>query len=68
MYSVLDECSNQKSTRKCHNAFIEFQEFNDTLFKNKILRHSMRGIKSKKHNLGTYKTNKIPLSCFDEKI
>ena len=27
----------------------------------------MRGIKSKNHNLGTYKTNKISLSCFDDK-
>ena len=27
----------------------------------------MRGIKSKIHNLDTYETNKISLSCFDEK-
>ena len=27
----------------------------------------MRGIKSKSHNLGTYKTNSISLSCFDDK-
>ena len=26
----------------------------------------MRGIKSKNHNLGSYKTNKISLSCLDE--
>ena len=41
-------------------------EFYDTLFKKKILRHTMRGIKSKNHNLGTYETNKISL-CFDDK-
>ena len=29
--------------------------------------YSMRGIKSKNHNLGIYKTNKISLSCFDDK-
>ena len=46
MYSILDESSNEKSTNKGHNAFIEFQEFHDTLFKKKILRHTMRGIKS----------------------
>ena len=67
MYSILDENSNKKSTNKGHNAFIEFQEFHDTLFQKKILRHQMRGIKSKNHNLGTYKTNKISLSCFDDK-
>ena len=33
MYSILDETNNEKSTNKGHNAFIEFQEFHDTLFK-----------------------------------
>ena len=27
----------------------------------------MRGIKPKNHNFGTYETNKISLSCFDDK-
>ena len=27
----------------------------------------MRGIKPKNHNFGIYKTNKISLSCFDDK-
>ena len=67
MYSILDESNNEKSTSKCRNAFIEFKEFCNTLFKKKILRHTMRGIKSKNHNLGTYKTNKRSLSCFDDK-
>ena len=67
MYSILDESSNEKSTNKGHNAFIEFQEFHDTLFKKKILRQTMRGINSKKYNFGTYKTNKISLSGFDDK-
>ena len=67
MYSILDESNNGKSTNKGHNAFIEFQEFHDTLFKKKIIRHTMRGIKSKNHNLGTYETNKRSLSCFDDK-
>ena len=67
MYSILDESNNEKSTNKGHNAFIEFQEFHDTLFKKKILRHTMREIKSKNHNLGTYENNKRFLSCFDDK-
>ena len=66
MYSILGESSNEKSTNKGHNDFIEFQEFHNTLFQKKILRHQMRGIKSKNHNLSTYKTNKISLSCFDD--
>ena len=67
MYSILDESNTEKSTSKGHNAFIEFQEFHDTLFQKNILRHQIRGIKSKNHNLGTYKTNKRSLSCFDDK-
>ena len=67
MYSILGETSNGKSINKGRNAFIEFQEFHNTLFQKKILRHKMRGIKSKTHNLGTYETNKISLSCFDDK-
>ena len=67
MYSILDERNNGKSTNKGDNAFIEFQEFYDTLFQKKILRHTMRRIKPKNHNLGTYETKKISLSCFDDK-
>ena len=67
VYSILDESNNKNSTNKSHNTFIEFQEFHDTLFQEKILRHTMRGIKPNNHNLGTYETNKISLSCFDNK-
>ena len=56
MYSILDESNNEKSINKGHNAFIKFHEFHDILFKKKVLRHAMRGIKSKNHNLGTYET------------
>ena len=67
MYSILDESNNEKITSKGHNGFIEFQEFYNTLFKKKILRHIMRRIGSKNHNLDTYETNKKSLSCFDDK-
>ena len=43
------------------------KEFYNTLFKKKVLRHTMRRIKSKNLNFGTYETNKISLSCFDDK-
>ena len=33
----------------------------------KIIRHKMRKIQTKKHKLGTYKIDKISLSCFDDK-
>ena len=59
MYSILDEKINEKSTNKGHNAFIEFQEFQNTLIKKTILRELMTGIKPENHNLGTNETNKI---------
>ena len=49
------------------NIVAEFNEFKDTLFNKKILRHKMRRIQTKKHKLGTYEINKISLSCFDDK-
>ena len=52
---------------KGHNAFIQFQEFYDTLFKKKIIRDTMRDVKFKNHNLGTCETNKRSVSCFDFK-
>ena len=67
MYSIPHERNNEKSTNKEHNALIEYKEFADTLFQKKILRHTMRGIKSKNHSLGTYEANKKSLSCFDDK-
>ena len=67
MYSILDESNNEKITSKGHNSFIEFQDIYDTLFKKKILRHTMRRIGSKNHNLGTYENNNRSLSCFDDK-
>ena len=67
MYSILDENNNEKSTNKGHNAFKGFKEFQDTLFQKKVLRHKMRVIKSRNHNLGIYETNKMSLSCFDDK-
>ena len=66
MYSILDEGNNEKSTIKSHNVFIEFQELYYTLFKKIIPTHTMRGEKSKNHNLGTYETNKRFLACFDD--
>ena len=45
----------------------EFDKFKDVLFNKKIIRHKMKKIQSKKHKLGTYETDKISLSCFDDK-
>ena len=49
------------------NIATEFNEFKDTLFNKKIMRHKMRRIQAKKHKVGTYKIDKISLTCFDDK-
>ena len=67
LYAIIDEGNNEKCTIKGHDAFIQFNESENTLFQKKILRHKMRGVKSKNHNLGTYESNKTSLSCFDDK-
>ena len=45
----------------------EFDTFKDVIFHEKITRHKMKRIQSKKDKLGTYEINKISLSCFDYK-
>ena len=45
----------------------EFDKLEDLLFNEKMIRHKMKRIQSKKHKLGTYEIDKISLSCFDDK-
>ena len=47
MYSILDVSNTKKSKSKDGTDFTEFQEYRDTLFQKKILRHRMRGTKPK---------------------
>ena len=48
-------------------AAISHNEYKDVLLDKICLRHSMNRIQSKDHKIGTYKINKISLSCFDDK-
>ena len=54
MYSIKNIDGKESNTAKGVNIATEFDEFKDTLFKKKILRHKMRRIKNKKHEIGTY--------------
>ena len=68
MYSMKNlEGKEYNTGGKGVNIATEFNEFKDTLFKKKVLRHKMKRIQSKKYKIGTYKINKISLSCFDDK-
>ena len=56
-----------KESNMAKRVNIEFNEFKDTLFNKKVLRHKMRRIEDRKHKIGTYEINKISLSVFDDK-
>ena len=64
---MLSNDGKESNTAKGVNISTKFNEFIGTLFNNKIIRHRMRRIQSKKHKLGTSEINKISLSCFDDK-
>ena len=71
MYSFLVDNSKHKKAKGVNKnvvAAMRPNEFKDILLNNKCIRHSMNRIQSKDHRIGTYETNKISLSCFDDKI
>ena len=57
----------ESSTTKGVNIATEFNEFEDVLFNEKVIRHKMKIMQAKKHKIGTYEIDKISLSCFDDK-
>ena len=46
---------------------IKHEDYKDVLFNNKPMHHTMKTIRSKNHQLGSYELNKVSLSCFDDK-
>ena len=67
MYSMKNIDGKESNMAKGVNIATEFNEFKDTLFNKKIIRHKMRRTQGKKHKIGTYEINKISLSVFDDK-
>ena len=58
MHSVKKIESKECNTAKGVNIATEFDGFKDVLFNEKIIRHKMKRIQSKKHKLGTYEIEK----------
>ena len=54
MYSMKKIDDKENSRAKEVNVATEFDEFRDLLFNEKIIRHKMKRIQSKKHKLRTY--------------
>ena len=46
---------------------IKHEDYKNVLFNNKQIHHTMKTIRSQKHELGSFELNKISLSCFDDK-
>ena len=67
MYSIKKIDGKEHNTAKGVSIATEFDKFKDVLFNEKIIRHKMKRIQSKKRKLGTYEIDKISLSCFDDK-
>ena len=67
MYSINKNDGKEHNTAKRVNIATEFDNFKAVLFNKKIIRDKMKRIQSKKHKLGTYKIDKIYLSCFEDK-
>ena len=67
MYSMLSDDGKESNTAKGRNTVTEFNEFKDTLFYKKVMRHKMKRIPGKKHKIGTYEINKTSLLCFADK-
>ena len=67
MYSIRNVYNHEKSVHKGHSSDIKYDQFKDTHSNQKVIRHNMRGIKSKHHKIYTYESNKTSLSDFDDK-
>ena len=68
---LVDDNNEHKKTKDVNKnivATIGHNEYKDVLWNKKCLGHSMNGIQSKDHRIGTYEINKVSLSCFDYKI
>lgn len=71
MYSYLvNDDKNNKTCKGVKKGVIKknitHENYKDFLFNKKKPLHTMNAIRSDHHELGSYKLNKISLSCFDD--
>ena len=72
MYSYIKD--NAKGGKACKGikkniiqTDIQHENYKDVLFNNKQIMHTMKTIRSDKHQLSSFELNKVSLSCFDDK-
>ena len=67
MQSMKKNDGKEYDTAEGMNIATEFDVFKDVLFNEKIIRHKIKKIQSKKDKLSIYEIDEISLSCFDDK-
>ena len=67
MYSIKNINGSESRATNAVNVATEFNEFRNVLFNKNVIRHKMKRIQVKKHEIGTYEFDKISLSCIDDK-
>ena len=72
MYSYIKDNNKGGKTAKgikknTINNNIKHTDYKNVLLENRQIQHTMKTIRSSKHQLGSYEINKISLSCFDDK-
>ena len=65
---MLSDDGKESNTAKGVNIATEFDEFKDTLFNKKVLRHKMNRIQSEKHRLEHTKSTKYHYRVDDERF
>ena len=63
MYSIKNIDGKESNMAKGISIATELNEFKETLFNKKIIRHKMRRIQGKKHKMGTWEIDKLETQC-----
>ena len=66
-YTLIDVNNYEKSTHEGHSYNFKSSEFKDVINNKKVFRHTIKKIESKNQKIYTQESNKISLSCFDDK-
>ena len=72
MYSYIKDNQKEERTAKgikknVIKQNLKHQDYLNTLFNMKQMHHTMKTIRSQKHQIGCYEINKVSLSCYDDK-
>ena len=67
MNSLISVDDREVNKAKGINKNLSHEEYVDVLFNKKVVRHNMKRIQSKLHEIGTCNVFKISFTCFDNK-